>query len=201
MARVPRALARELDRLSRRAHRFHRYAHHPLCAAYTQELVRLGRRGRVCRGCALLLAGGATGALCAWLVPLRAGSAPTACAAALVLSLAGAALAGADFGRPGLPPQPRASKWLTRALPGFALLLACGVGVRACGLFGSALLLAHAAAAALAYVLYRRRGPNRAPCAVCPERASPAPCSGYARIVQRERAFARAARRMLVRVG
>jgi hypothetical protein len=42
MSRVPESAARDLDRLAKRAHRFHRFAHHPLCAAYAGETLRVG---------------------------------------------------------------------------------------------------------------------------------------------------------------
>jgi hypothetical protein len=51
MRHTPRPLAKQLDRLSRRAHRFHRFAHHPLCGAYAAELVPLGRKARSGCGC------------------------------------------------------------------------------------------------------------------------------------------------------
>ncbi|MFL5271282.1 MAG: hypothetical protein ACJ79E_04370, partial [Anaeromyxobacteraceae bacterium] len=56
------ALARRLDRLARQAHRFHRFAHHPLCDAYAGEVLRVPRRTVVCRGCALAAAGVVAGA-------------------------------------------------------------------------------------------------------------------------------------------
>jgi hypothetical protein len=49
--------------------------------------------------------------------------------------------------------------------------------------------------------LYRRRGPDRTPCASCPERNLTQPCRGIAPIIRRERAFRRIAGRWLARVG
>ena len=40
MTRIPPQLARRLDRLSVAAHRFHRWAHHPLCTEYEGEVLR-----------------------------------------------------------------------------------------------------------------------------------------------------------------
>ncbi|HET8714991.1 MAG TPA: hypothetical protein VFM16_04150, partial [Holophagaceae bacterium] len=54
--RTPPALRRRLDRLARRAHAFHRFAHHPLCAEYAGERLRVGKV-HLCRGCTLLGAG------------------------------------------------------------------------------------------------------------------------------------------------
>jgi hypothetical protein len=45
-------------------------------------------------------------------------------------------------------------------------------------------------------VLYRRRGVERSRCQACPERQAN-PCSGFALIVRRERAFRRRANRWL----
>ena len=70
MSRIPRGLARRIDRLSQTAHRFHRFAHHPLCQEYAGELVQLGGRARVCRGCLFALAGGAAGCALALSVPM-----------------------------------------------------------------------------------------------------------------------------------
>ena len=39
-AATPKALRRKIDRLSRAAHRFHRFAHHPLCERYAGEVIR-----------------------------------------------------------------------------------------------------------------------------------------------------------------
>jgi hypothetical protein len=69
MSRLEPALARRLDRLARHAHRFHRHAHHPLCGAYAGEVLRLGRRTRLCRGCTLAALGAVGGALAGWAAP------------------------------------------------------------------------------------------------------------------------------------
>ncbi|HVZ35160.1 MAG TPA: hypothetical protein VG963_22190, partial [Polyangiaceae bacterium] len=62
-ALISPALARRIDRLAVRAHRFHRWAHHPLCASYAGETLRLGRKTIVCRGCALVAGGLIVGVL------------------------------------------------------------------------------------------------------------------------------------------
>jgi hypothetical protein len=203
VSRVPRPLARKLDRLARRAHRFHRFAHHPLCAEYAGELVRLGRRGRVCRGCATALAGCALGVTCGALIPIAAdaGSAARACWVALMLSFACAAALSLSLGvrSPRAPHlgRARAPKSITRLLPAAVFACACLLGARSGGVAGIALLASDLGACAFLYTRYRTRGPSRTPCQTCPERTLSIPCRGYAPIVQRERAFARIARRML----
>jgi hypothetical protein len=181
--RLPLATARAIDRLAWRAHAFHRYAHHPLCGRYAGEVLTFGRT-RLCRGCVAACAGGALGlALGGLLLPGA--------------TVAGAALAaGSALGALSL--RYRLSKLLGRLLP------ACGVGV----VFGAALAerragvaILAAAATTIGLLLYRRRQPNRAPCLSCPELRGPPPCSGFAPIVRRERAFRRAADRLIATAG
>jgi hypothetical protein len=162
---LAKGIAKKIDRLARGAHLFHRYAHHPLCGEYAGEVFKVGRRARLCRGCTLVAAGAAVGIAFG-----VASSAPEWLAAlgipfALALSV------------------PRAGKLATRFAPGALLGLALGSG------FASA--AAALAAAALAVVLYRRRQPDRSPCATCSERLQASPCRGLAPIVRRERAFQR----------
>jgi hypothetical protein len=185
------ALARRIDRLARRAHRFHRFAHHPLCAPYEREVVRLGRRARVCRGCALAAAGALAGGIAGLAVPPL----PPATLAALLL-LAAPLAAGAVGPRRGRP-RP---KLLTRTLPtAFAGALAVA-GLRA-GAAGLAITAATLAACALAVYAYRRRGPDRSPCGGCPERTVQRTCTGYRPHARREAAFARLAGRWIAGVG
>jgi hypothetical protein len=179
--RLPRKLARRLDRLARHAHAFHRFAHHPLCDEYAAEVIRIGRRSRVCRGCALVLAGS--------LVGLGGG---------LALGVPpGAALCLAAVIVPGSLQRRRRHKVLTRLLPAAALGMSVGAGLSAFSIGG---LLA-AGTALLAFgavaVAYRRRGPDRTPCTTCPERALPVPCRGLRPMVRRERAFQRVADRLI----
>jgi hypothetical protein len=201
MRHIPHPLGKKLDRLSRRAHRFHRFAHHPLCAAYAEELVPLGRKTRVCRGCALALGGAALGGL---LGLSGADGAEISVSGLGLLALVVALLAAFGllawlFARVH-PAGSRPGKLVTRGLPLFGLCFAGTTGLRLGGLAGLGLLALCVAAAGLAYAWYRRRGPNRSPCAVCPERSALAVCSGFAPIVRRERAFARLARRLLSQV-
>lgn len=167
---LPRPLAKRIDRLAWRAHAFHRFAHHPLCDRYRDEVLRVGRRVRLCKGCTMLALGLATGlALGAWLRPsLMVGLG--AWAVALGLGLASLRL--------------RLPKLWTRLVPGAGLAAALWAG-------WPCVLLALAAMAAC-FVLYRRRGGERARCQPCHERDR-RPCSGFARIVRRERAFRRTA--------
>jgi len=193
VSRLPANLARRVDRLARRAHAFHRWAHHPLCAAYAPELLRVGRRGRLCRGCAATAAGAIAGLLLGAAAPVASGGA--------ALALAGLYAAAAPLAilfPAATRPLPKA---LTRALPMAACGGAVATGLRAGGVGG---LFAAAVAAALfaaAVALYRRRGPDREPCRLCPEAASPQPCSGARPIVRRERAFRRLAHRWIDRSG
>ena len=184
--RIRRQVARRIDRLARRAHRWHRHAHHPLCAAYAGELVRLGRRTRVCRGCAFAFGGALLGA--------------------------GVGLAGSSLGLERVPwwaalaAVPLAvfaagvharHKALTRGVPALALAGVFALGLSRGGLPGLVLAFSAGFAAVWGWSAYRRRGPNRSPCAGCPEGPPQARCSGFARIVRSERAFQRLANRWL----
>ncbi|HKA86062.1 MAG TPA: hypothetical protein VKE22_00300 [Haliangiales bacterium] len=185
---IPRALARRIDRAARAAHRFHRFAHHPLCDEYAGEVVRIGAKGRVCRGCLAVIAGAALGLGAGWLVT------PVVAAAALVVAVALVAL---SFVRRA---GPRAPKWRTRLVPAAGLAAALASAVHAATAAGLALAVAALAAGAALHAAYRRRGPDRTPCAACPERLGPGPCRGFAEIVRRERAFRRLAGRWLTPV-
>jgi hypothetical protein len=175
-SRIDPTLARRLDGLARRAHAFHRFAHHPLCDEYGAELLRLGRaRTRVCRGCTFLVAG------------LAAGLAASFAARPPSLVAIGAAALATVIAAGGV--RRRGPKVVTRFVPG------CGFGFALAGGFASA-VVALAAFGVLATV-YRRRGPDRAPCASCAERTGPAPCRGFVEIVRAERAFQRLSGRWL----
>jgi hypothetical protein len=178
---MPRAIARRIDRLARGAHRFHRFAHHPLCDRYAGEVVRLGRRTRLCRGCTLAAIGGLVGAGAG----LWIGAAPTAALGALG--------AGAALLVPTLASRRRWPKAVTRLAPAalFALAWTSAVLARAWLVAG----LAMAVVGGLR-VLYGRRGGDRSPCQACPERTA-SPCSGFAPIVRREQAMQRVVRRWL----
>ncbi len=196
MSRTPPALARRLDRLARRAHLFHRFAHHPLCDAYGGEVVRLGRRTRLCRGCAFASAGAAAGAVAGWASPppsvewLLLGPAILAGWAALALAPRGSR---------------RPSKWITRAGP---LAMAAFLAVAGLGAArhaepgdwaGATSAVTATAIVALGLVRYRRHGPDRAPCLGCAQ-APPGPrCDGLRAVARRERAFSRLASRWIAR--
>jgi hypothetical protein len=174
---IPPALARRIDRLALLAHAFHRFAHHPLCGRYQGELVPLGRKLRVCRGCSLALLGLAVGALAGWFSrSIDAGL------TIWLIPATGLALTLLPLGR---------SKLLRRFLP--ALLLAAA----ACHGPTLVSLLSVIAVAAL-LLLYRRKGPNRIPCVTCPQRTLEV-CEGFAPIVRRERAFQRLSGRWLAK--
>jgi len=182
-APLPPRTVRAIDRLAKGAHAFHRFAHHPLCKRYAGELVPLGKRTRVCRGCACAVLGSVTGSLAAL-------CGQPSFSVLLVASALGLGLFSSSLAR-------RLPKWLGRAAPAACLALAGVGGLRAA--HGAALLLALgillASAAFLA--VYRKRGPSRSPCVTCPERSLSTPCSGLKPIVQRERAFRRLAQRWL----
>jgi hypothetical protein len=171
--RIPRPLARRIDRLAVRAHRFHRYAHHPLCGRYAGEVIRIGKL-RVCRGCSYALAGGLAGGALG-LVVGEFGLLALAVATTLIaLSL-----------------RLRPPKLVTRFVPAAAAAFALAAGpwpvrIAALAIVGGL------------HALYRRRGPDRSPCTTCPERAVQ-PCSGLHPIVMRERAFQRLSGRWLRR--
>lgn len=183
--RTPPALRRSLDRLSRRAHAFHRFAHHPLCAEYAGERFQVGRL-RLCRGCALLGAGLGAGAAMGLLLPARLPAAGLALAAGLASGLLGFRLRG--------------PKLLSRALPGALLALAALQGLRL-GPAGWAVAVGTALAFALSVRSYRRRGPHRGPCETCPDRDRRPACRGFVPILRRERALQRLAGRLIARPG
>jgi len=190
MSRIPPALARRIDRLARHAHRFHRFAHHPLCAAYAPELVRLGRRTRLCRGCTLASLGALAGALAGWAAP-RLSAELLLLGPALLLGWAALALAPRG-GR-------AASKLLTRAGPlamaGFLVVagLRAAVGAEPGDWSGAGSAAVTAVLVALGAWRWRRRGPDRSPCLTCPQAPAGPRCDGLRPVARRERAFSRLA--------
>lgn len=178
---IPPDLARRLDRASRRAHRFHRFAHHPLCDEYAPETFRVA--GLVfCRGCVLGGLGIATG--------LAAGffAAPSPAAAAGVAGLGALSLV---LGR---------GKVARRLLPAVGLDTALGAAFATPSLPHIALALLALGFAAGAWRAWRRRGPNRAPCTTCAERTLPV-CRGFAEIVRAEQEFRARAGEAVRRLG
>jgi len=187
---VGRRLARRLDALSRRAHRFHRFAHHPLCDEYANEVVRVGARARICRGCLFTLLGVITG----WAASLVSPLSIVLSAGLLFVATTWVTMTGARI------VAGRRSKLTTRFAPAGAAGFAIGTGLRTGGV-ESVLLISLTILVGVALSrLYRRRGPDRSPCARCPERALLTPCRGFVEIVNRERAFQRLGRRMLLGV-
>jgi hypothetical protein len=172
---------RRIDRLSRRAHRFHRFAHHPLCGRYAGEVIRVGRRVRLCRGCTLAVAGGLAGGITGLGVGASTSVALAAMAAAVLLLV------------PTVVSKRRIPKLATRLVPAALFALALTTSVLAWQPVVTAAALALVAGLR---VLYGRRGGDRSPCETCPERAM-SPCSGFAPIVLREQAFQRVVRRWL----
>jgi hypothetical protein len=187
---IGRHLARRLDALSRRAHRFHRFAHHPLCDEYANEVVLVGRRARICRGCLFTVLGVTTGLAVSLVSPLSVAlSAGLLLVASSWVAITAARLVAA-----------RRSKLSTRFAPGGAMGFAVSTGIRTGGSEGVILVSLTVFICLALSALYRRRGPDRSPCVRCPERALSTPCRGFVEIVTRERAFQRLARRMLIGV-
>jgi hypothetical protein len=183
--RISRTTAKRLDRLARAAHRFHRFAHHPLCERYAGEVVRVGRV-RLCRGCTYAIAGGLAGG-CVGLV-----------VGASIVVAAGATIAGCAMLMSTMYARGRPSKLVTRLVPAglFALAMTCGV-LRA-SVLGLVVAFADGAIVVGLRLLYGRRGADRTPCTTCPEREL-SPCSGFRAIVSRERAVQRVARSIILR--
>ena len=163
MPRLAGALRRRIDRLSSSAHRFHRFAHHPLCAEYASELIPLGRRVRICRGCTFALLGLATGLAASVWVP----SSP-----AMVAGLLGGSLAwlGSSMLARRSPPSAtltRQGKLVTRLAP--ATGLGCGVGgALRLGLTGLAVLATASACLAVVIGGTEAEGPIAAPAKLVP---------------------------------
>jgi len=213
VSRIPPDLARRLDRLARRAHAFHRFAHHPLCGRYRGEVVPLGRRARVCLGCTLgtagLAAGLALGALlAARLAPLPGpaalgGGALLLLAVPLVLPARRAAAESPNVNQStgGSGPAGRGApaKLLTRLLPALGAGALCGQALAAPSPARAAAAGLAAAALAWAWGRYRRRGPDRAACIGCPEGPPGSRCPGWAPVARRERALSRLAGRWIAR--
>jgi hypothetical protein len=190
MAVISGRLARRIDRLALTAHRFHRFAHHPLCDEYRGEVVRLGKRNRVCRGCLLAVLGGVAG---------LTGSIFLVVPPAALFGLWAAGLIGLVYTIARRSPRSvRAPKFVARFLPALLIAHAVGRSVQL-GPAGWALGAALAVPVLGAITFYRRRGPDRTPCATCAERNLATPCRGIAPIVRRERAFRRLAGQWLAR--
>ena len=201
--RLEPTLAGRIDRLARRAHAFHRYAHHPLCNQYAAELISLRGRARVCRGCSYALTGAIAGSMVGLIDSLpSAGSAVGAAGwiVAVELTRRASAQPSRDV-RLGLHHvklrRARASKFWTRGAPAFACSAALCACIRVHDVVSLAALALLVATLAWALRRYRVRGPNRQACVACPEARASVPCSGYREIVRAERAFRRRAQRLI----
>lgn len=186
MNRIPDRLTRRIDRLAGRVHRFHRYAHHPLCEAYAGEVLRLGRV-RLCKGCTYAVLGACLGLLLGALVPVL----PIWGLGVLASVALAWGCAVTMVGR-----VRRLGKGATRLLPTFlaVFLMVQGLWLRSV----DGLLLATGCGVALLITtrIYRRRGPWREHCEDCPHKDA-RPCPGFRPQFHRERAFGRLAARML----
>jgi hypothetical protein len=178
-------LARRLERLARRAHAFHRFAHHPLCERYAGELIVLRGRNRICRGCSCAAVGGMLGGGTALLLSLPL----TPLLLASAIMLAALLLPRRREKRPG--------KLWTRALPAFSFSAVLVTLLQTPSWQHLCLALTIAAPLAMVFTSYRRRGPDRSACVQCPERHAVAPCSGFRTIVHAERAFTRRAHQLM----
>jgi hypothetical protein len=189
MIRLDEHLQKRIDRLARSAHAFHRYSHHPLCSAYAEEVLKIGRFW-ICRGCTFAMLGFGIGATFAAFVPTS--------------RLTEYAVIGMCFG--GIVAvslwnvRLRASKVLTRLLPTFYASAVAVLFAKSCTGMGP-VLLGLGLGLGLGTVVWARhhyahRGPWREACSHCPERAH-LPCSGFRLQVQRERAFVRLAHQWL----
>jgi hypothetical protein len=187
---VDPSVARHIDRLARRAHAFHRFAHHPLCAEYAGELIAVGSRTRVCRGCTSAIAGTLCGVVLGTCVDF-----PSMAALDFAVLATSVPVLALCFERDRV--GPRLGKLWTRGIPLAALALAFTSGVRERSVTGAAIAVSIALALFTLARVYRRIGPDRSPCAQCPERSSSVPCSGFRDIVRAERAFVRRSRRLI----
>jgi hypothetical protein len=193
VSRLSPALAHRLDRLARRAHAFHRWSHHPLCAAYAGEVVRLGRRARLCRGCTLLALGGAAGLALGLAWPAPPGPSIGWTEAGVALSVLALLCAAGLAHRRGA----HRSKFLTRFVPMAAAVGCAAAGLRAGTLPGLVLALGAAGLVGAGVAHYRRRGPDRQACQGCPQGPPGPRCDGLRPLAHRERAFQRLAGRLI----
>jgi hypothetical protein len=187
---VSPSLARRIDRLARRAHAFHRFAHHPLCGRYAGELIALRGRRRICRGCTCTLAAAVVGTSSALVVVLP--GVPLA-----LVSLGCFAVTLRSLSHAPDADRRRVNKLWTRGLPAFVCSAALTALLRAPTELHVSLALALLLSCTLTLGRYRRRGPDRSACTRCPEYASNAICSGFREIVRAERAFSRRTRQLL----
>jgi hypothetical protein len=202
VSRIPPPLARRLDRLSRRAHTFHRWSHHPLCDRYAGEVVRLGRRSRVCLGCTLTALGAVAGAAAGAILPPAPGPLLLA-AGAVLLAMVPRAIRFRTSDRPD--PDGGAARRVRKLLTRFLPTAVAGVAAAQAAAGPSSARLAGAALAAAALgwgvLRYRRRGPDRSACLACPQAPPGTCCAGFAPVARRERAMSRLAGRWIARAS
>ena len=117
VSRLPPALARRVDRLARRAHAFHRFAHHPLCGRYAAEVIRIGRRTRICLGCSLTALGAVAGVALGLLRPAAPAAGLLAAGIVLVAAVPLVVRSSTPARASGARSNARARKLLTRLLP------------------------------------------------------------------------------------
>ncbi len=117
---------------------------------------------------------------------------PAALAAATALFTA---LSFATLGAPARPD--RRSKLLTRFAPAALGGATLSGGLGAHRVAGACCALVAIAAALVTARAYRRRGPDRSPCAACPDRTGPRICPGFLPMARREAAFRRLAGRWI----
>lgn len=197
MSFLAKETRRRIAKLQRHAHAFHRYAHHPLCGAYASEVIRVGTKTRLCRGCTLAYGGLVLGVAAGLTLPVPAWTVALTLPLAMAIALT----------------RKRLPKLATRAIPAFLLsttvlrtlqeLSSRTLQERSWwrpGMFQepSWLVLGGlVVGGCVTLMLYRRRGPERSPCVGCPERGCDRVCSGFAPIDRAERAFVRLAHRLI----
>ena len=187
MSRLEAELARRIDSLARRAHAFHRYAHHPLCTRYACEVLRIGRCW-MCKGCCFVTLGGTAGAMLGAFLPAVQGT-----AALLIIALSNGCFATWCWNL-----RFRTSKILTRLLPAMCVCGTAATLSRSCASLWP--LVACTIAAAWVTHGHSHRRPWRQACVDCPE-SSHVPCSGFSLQLRRERAFVRLSHRWIDRGG
>jgi hypothetical protein len=190
VSRVPEATVRRVARLGRRAHAFHRYAHHPLCEAYANEVWHVGRRMRVCKGCTLVALGALAG--------VAIGSARQVSALSMAVDAAALAVAVLAVAVPAA--RGTAGKLVSRFLLAFLLADVAAHGVFRADALGVLLGCLAMAVAAIGIAAHRKRGPWRVPCTACEEGlAGDAVCTGFREQLRREKAVIRLSARWIAR--
>lgn len=197
MSRLPPALARRVDRLARRAHAFHRFAHHPLCSWYAAEVIRIGRRTRICLGCSLTALGAVAGVALGLLGPAAPAAGLLAAGIVLVAAVPLVVRSSTPARASGERSNARARKLLTRLLPAAVAGFTIAQALAAPSLARAAAAALAAAAVGWVVLRYRRRGPDRSACQGCPDGPPGSRCPRLGPIARRERALSRLAGRWI----